>query len=493
MTRRRFMRAAAGAAICAGGISVFRSRRAHAFGEVPPDYANAMLPPDLQAESVLELFLFGGVSQYESFYAVPSFGNNELGYWAHINTGELQQAASVCGFPELWLGYVGPDSTGADVHLGPFARPIGARRDLLERMRILLTAHDALPHEVAVPLSLTGRLLGNNDVAAMGAHVERAFGAEGRLAAYVILPTHPVVSDLGRAAYATGRHPTATRPLPLFIDHVDDLQTLLARAHIASPSAHDALVQANVDRFGARLRHKGLGQPLRSSRLQAFEAATLSMKNAPTLGQILQSGDALLASGSSCGTSADLDRPTTSLRLAALLLTNPVAPARHVTVIDGGFVETNEAGGYDTHAQDCPIQAANVTQVLKALASVINEPGENDPTKIDLDKTLVVINTEFGRTPYLEGNGGRGHWPSAYPVVLLGGPIRHENHGVYGGLDADGNAKVSIRPQEHRIAVLYALGLWPFQPEAFNVSDVLGAEHEIDGLLDVRKRVLGLS
>ena len=41
-----------------------------------------------------------------------------------------------------------------------------------------------------------------------------------------------------------------------------------------------------------------------------------------------------------------------------------------------------------------------------------------------LDETLVVVMGEFGRTPKINSNGGRDHWPNVFSVVLAGGGIR---------------------------------------------------------------------
>ena len=41
-----------------------------------------------------------------------------------------------------------------------------------------------------------------------------------------------------------------------------------------------------------------------------------------------------------------------------------------------------------------------------------------------LDETLVVLLTEFGRTPTINGSAGRDHYPNVYSVVLAGGGVR---------------------------------------------------------------------
>jgi arylsulfatase A-like enzyme len=50
-----------------------------------------------------------------------------------------------------------------------------------------------------------------------------------------------------------------------------------------------------------------------------------------------------------------------------------------------------------------------------------------------LDKTLVVIGTEFGRPPEFDSGGGRGHQGTTFSLVLAGGGLRHR--GAYGVTD----------------------------------------------------------
>ncbi len=50
-----------------------------------------------------------------------------------------------------------------------------------------------------------------------------------------------------------------------------------------------------------------------------------------------------------------------------------------------------------------------------------------------LDKTLIVISSEFGRPPEFDSGGGRGHQGSAFTCVLAGGGLKH--CGAYGQTD----------------------------------------------------------
>ena len=51
-----------------------------------------------------------------------------------------------------------------------------------------------------------------------------------------------------------------------------------------------------------------------------------------------------------------------------------------------------------------------------------------------LDSTLVMVSSEFGRTPKINATAGRDHWPKVFSVVLAGGGIKKGS--VYGTSDA---------------------------------------------------------
>ncbi len=76
-----------------------------------------------------------------------------------------------------------------------------------------------------------------------------------------------------------------------------------------------------------------------------------------------------------------------------------------------------------------------------------------------LDTTLVVASGEFGRTPRLNRNGGRDHWPSAWTALVAGGGVQGGR--VIGATDAHA-AEVTDRPvtpQELVSTVFHALGV----------------------------------
>ena len=59
---------------------------------------------------------------------------------------------------------------------------------------------------------------------------------------------------------------------------------------------------------------------------------------------------------------------------------------------------------------------------------------------------LVVVMGEFGRTPKINSNSGRDHWPKVFSVVLAGGGIKRGS--IYGTSDA-----TAAEPDENPLSV----------------------------------------
>jgi hypothetical protein len=85
--------------------------------------------------------------------------------------------------------------------------------------------------------------------------------------------------------------------------------------------------------------------------------------------------------------------------------------------------------GWDTHNQGILKQHELIKELDSAVAALITDL----ETRRLLDKTLIVITTEFGRPPEFDGGGGRGHQGSAFTCVLAGGGLQHR--GAWGDTD----------------------------------------------------------
>lgn len=85
--------------------------------------------------------------------------------------------------------------------------------------------------------------------------------------------------------------------------------------------------------------------------------------------------------------------------------------------------------GWDVHNQGILNQHVLIKELDQALSTMILDLEKHQL----LDKTLIVVGTEFGRPAAFDGGGGRGHQGSAFSIVLAGGGLNHK--GVYGVTD----------------------------------------------------------
>jgi uncharacterized protein (DUF1501 family) len=102
------------------------------------------------------------------------------------------------------------------------------------------------------------------------------------------------------------------------------------------------------------------------------------------------------------------------------------------------FVEVS-AGNWDTHQDNFERTKDLAGQVDRPFAQLVADLRQRGM----LDKTLVIWMGEFGRTPRVNGRGGRDHYPRAFNVALAGGGIRGGQ--VIGRTDR-GGVEVADRP-----------------------------------------------
>jgi len=76
--------------------------------------------------------------------------------------------------------------------------------------------------------------------------------------------------------------------------------------------------------------------------------------------------------------------------------------------------------GWDTHNEGQENQHRLIRQLDQALSTLIMDLEKHKR----LDRTLVVVATEFGRPPEFDNRGGRGHYSKAFSMVLAGGGLQ---------------------------------------------------------------------
>jgi hypothetical protein len=97
--------------------------------------------------------------------------------------------------------------------------------------------------------------------------------------------------------------------------------------------------------------------------------------------------------------------------------------ARRLLEYDVRFVEV-VSDGWDTHNENFDAMDEKCPDLDRTLAALL----EDLDARGMLDDTLVVLATEFGRTPQITGQSGRNHHPQAF-TCLLAGRRRARRHG----------------------------------------------------------------
>jgi hypothetical protein len=96
-----------------------------------------------------------------------------------------------------------------------------------------------------------------------------------------------------------------------------------------------------------------------------------------------------------------------------------------------------------------------------------------------LESTLVVATGEFGRTPQINANAGRDHWPDCYSLLLAGGGVT--GGAIYGASDRLGAypALDPVTPADLAATIFWRFGLSP----TTEIHDPTGRPYRIaDGL-----------
>jgi hypothetical protein len=128
--------------------------------------------------------------------------------------------------------------------------------------------------------------------------------------------------------------------------------------------------------------------------------------------------------------------------------------ARRLVEAGARFV-TATFGAWDTHAYHYRGIEAQMPDFDRAFAGLITDLDDRGL----LDSTLVVVNSEFGRTPKINAGAGRDHWPRVFSIILAGGGIKRGQ--VFGASDslAAEPAALPLGVEDYAHTVYHLLGI----------------------------------
>jgi uncharacterized protein (DUF1501 family) len=335
---------------------------------------------EAKAKSVIHIFLPGGMAHQESFDPKPFAPIEYRGEMKAIktNTGE-------------WVSETLPQMA-----------------QLMDKVAVIRSmTHSEAAHERGTHNMFTGyRPSPALQFPSIGSVVSHEYGPRNNLPPYVCIPNvpneyaGPGYLSSSFAPFALGSDPAAggfkVRDLSL-AGGVDDARFVRRRTALEAVNAYFA-AKDKSDAVGAMNTFYERAYSLISSK-EAREAFNIEAEPAALRDEY--------------GRNTAGQRLLMARRLAA-------AGVRLVTLT---------YGGWDMHSGITQGMKNQMPDLDKALAALIRDL---DKTGL-LSETLVMVSSEFGRTPKINGTAGRDHWPKVFSVMLAGGGI---NGGmIYGASD----------------------------------------------------------
>jgi hypothetical protein len=272
----------------------------------------------------------------------------------------------------------------------------------------------------------------------LGSWVSYGLGTENQnLPSFIVLAPH--LPYAGTQVYANDFLPAyhqGTRVVP----GAEPIPDLRPRTKAAGLQELELGLAAELNR--RHLRDRGTASEL-AARMQSFDTAFHMQTEAPEAFDLSQEPDSTLEM-------YGLERGQTDSFAWQCLIARRLAQrgVRFVELIDSG-----SSGNWDSHgnmADHGPL-AKKIDQPIAALLKDLKREGM-------LDDTLVIWTTEFGRTPGVDGDQGRGHHSACFSSWLAGGGVKGGM--IYGETDEIGATVVRDRVHVHdfHATILHLLG-----------------------------------
>ena len=315
---------------------------------------------------------------------------------SHIDTWDLKPEA-----PSEYRGEFKPISTNVPGIQISEHLPLSAKQ--MDKFSILRSVtHPDAGHESASHYLLTGYKPTNdipsNEMPSYGSIVAKERGPrKPGLPAYIAVPTPPrstAAAYLGVAynPFAVGGDPSQanfsvknlTLPNGISMERLENRKKLLESVDTLKREVDQTGLMEGFDAF-TRKAFEMVTSPAaqKAFDMNQEDAATRDLYGRSTLGQ--------------------------SMLLARRLIEAGVT-----------FVTVN-AGGWDTHANNFEaLKKQKLPQFDMAWAGLIQDMQRRGLLK----NTLVLVWGEFGRTPRINKDAGRDHWPGAMSVLMAGGGLK---------------------------------------------------------------------
>jgi Protein of unknown function (DUF1501) len=325
-----------------------------------------------KADSIIHIFLPGGIAHQETFDPKPFAPVEYRGELGHIPTkidGEF------------------------------FSETLPKTAQIADKITVIRSmTHGEAAHERGTHNMFTGyRPSPALQYPSMGSVVSHEFGPKNDLPPYVCVPTMP-------NTYAgTGYLSSSFSPFALGSDpasggfKVQDLN-LPGGIDDSRFATRRHVLEAVNEHFAKKEKADGL------TAMDTFYERAYSLISSPKAREAFNIGAEPKEIRDEYGRNAAGQRMLMARRLVA-------AGVRFVSL---------QYGGWDLHAGIAGGMRTQMPAFDQAYSTLIRDL---DRTGL-LERTIVMVSSEFGRTPKINKDGGRDHWPKVFSIALAGGGIK---------------------------------------------------------------------
>ena len=335
-----------------------------------------------KAKSIIHIFLPGGMSQQESWDPKPFAPPEYRGPLSHINTN------------------------GDGIQIGDLWKNTAQVADKLVFVRAM--THGEAAHERGVHNMFTGyRPSPALQYPSFGSVISHEFGSHTNLPPYICVPNQP--NEFAGSGYLS----SAYGPFSL---GADPAQGNFKVRDLASP---DNMSEGRFNRRRSLLtsvdsHFKAL------EKSDSLDAMDTFYQDAYKLVSSQQAREAFALEKETDALKDEYGRNDAGQRLLM---------ARRLVEAGVRFVSVTY-GGWDHHDNVKGAMSGQVPKFDQAFARLIRDLSDRGL----LDSTMVMVTSEFGRTPKINNTAGRDHWPKVFSIVMAGGGLKKGM--VYGSSDA---------------------------------------------------------
>jgi hypothetical protein len=360
-----------------------------------------------KAESVIHIFLPGGIAHQETFDPKPFA-------------------------PVEYRGELGTIRTKIEGEV--FSETLPRTADVADKLTIIRSmTHGEAAHERGTHNMFTGyRPSPALQYPSMGSVVSHEYGPRNNLPPYVCVPTQPnVYAGTGYLSssfspFSLGADPSSGKfrvqdlNLP---DGIDDSR-FATRRHV---------LEAVNEHFAKKEKADGLAA------MDTFYERAYSLISSP------KAREAFNVNAEPAAIRDEYGRNPAGQRMLM---------ARRLVEAGVRFVSL-QYGSWDLHAGIFPNMRQQMPAFDQGFSTLIRDLDRRGL----LDRTLVMVSSEFGRTPKVNKDAGRDHWPKVFSVVLAGGGIKKGL--IYGESNATATEpeRDPIGPEDLATTVYHQLGI----------------------------------